>query len=203
MSSGPSPLLKFCISSLCPNILSLYLSNTRSIVTNMKYIVVLILVSMAYCPLHERHQNSRGAVYSFLVVILSSAGAFYALPCLHRISGESSTPAPFWSLSSQCVSVLCIALPPSRIWESSTPAFLWLLSSQVHASFTPCLCLYPTCIAEGMFVSPIWSSFPKFGIISSDRTPTVLQFLSHMTKRIPRKPIAPHERPFNVSSSVE
>ncbi len=38
---------------------------------------------------------------SVLVVVLSSARAFYALPCLHHVSGESSTPASFWLLSSQ------------------------------------------------------------------------------------------------------
>jgi len=158
----------------------------------------------------------------WLVAALSSVGVFYALPCLYCISGKSSTSTPFGLLLShvydhfiywfvfiiylrnhqlslfsdgclfKCTSILCPA--------SAFTLSIWELSA-VTMFYT--IVFYPTYITEFMFVFLIWSSFPKIGIISTDRSPTVLQFLLHMTKWIPRKLIAPHKRPFNVSSSVE
>lgn len=65
-----------------------------------------------------------------LVVVLSSVQAFYALPSLHPVSWESSTPTYFWSVSPQVQGPAF----SSCIWESSLrPCFAPYLLSFVRS----------------------------------------------------------------------
>ena len=127
----PAPALNVISGPFLPNCASvlgraLSLSNPRRLFVKLGVIVIRSRPSCSSASSHSsalfvklRKTSSllcRPIFTCFVVVVLSSAGAFYALPCLHRVSGEQ--------VYSRSVLVAIFILPG----ESSTPAFLFLQS---------------------------------------------------------------------------
>jgi len=104
------------------------------------FLVTINRLSFPRSVLRPAFSSCIGAIVDsrfLLVVVLPSARAFYAVPSL-RVSGQSSTPAFFWLLSSQVHERLRRALS-SCIGAIVDSRFLLVVVLPSARAFTSCL----------------------------------------------------------------